>query len=152
MVKKKKVAEVKPVAEPTRLYIEYNTSSEGGHALSDERWSDRSDEHTTVDFIRLHRNPPSHRFFYDSIELSHPEMAALDKLYLAVVRYTTGDTFGTSYGRWHIVGIAPKYEIAAAMLEEALKPADKGDYKNYKPWEGYFERFEDTEIHTLEVV
>ena len=146
MKKNKKVFEA--IVEPPRLYIEYNTSSEGGHALSDERWSDRSDEHTTVDFIRLHRNPPANRFFYDSIELSHPEMAKMDKLYLAVVRYTTGDTFGTSYGHWHIVDVAPTYEIASAMLEEALKPSVKG----YKPWEGYFERFEGTEIHTLEVV
>lgn len=141
------------VKEPVRLYIEYTEYESGGEAIDPEdRWSSREDAHKEVEFIRLHREQPKNRFFYDSIEVSNPDLVKLDKLYLAVVRYFTGDTFGRTYGMWHVVGVAPTYKIAEMMLTEATVPAEQGDYKNYKPWEGYFEGLTDTEIHTMEVV
>jgi hypothetical protein len=154
IMSKKKVQEpAKEVKEPKRLYIEYNRSEYGGEAIDpSDRWSNRTVTVITVDFIRLHREQPKNRFFYDSIEVLNEDLIKLDKLYLAVVRYSTGDTFGRTEGEWDIVGVAPTYKIAEVMLEEAIKPAKPGDYKNYKPWEGYFERLEDTEIHTMEVV
>lgn len=143
----------KEIKEPKRLYIEYNRNEYGGEAEDPtDRWSNRTDRVITVNFVRLHREPPKNRFFYDSIEVSNEDLIDLDKLYLAVVRYSTGDTFGRTEGEWHIVGVAPSYKIAQLMLDEATSPATEGDYKNYKPWEGYFERLTDTEIHTMEVV
>ncbi len=139
--------------ELKRLYVEYYESSAGGEALEpEERWSQREDTVKEVEFKRLHREPPKHRFFYDSIEVSNEGLLALDTLWLAVVRYSTGDTFGRTTGCWALVGVAPTYKIAEAMLEEATKPTKEGDYKNYKPWEGYFESLTDTEIHKLDVV
>lgn len=155
-MKKKKVKEEAPKELPKplpRLFIEYNSYEEGGDAIDpDDRWSCRTDHVIEVDFIRLHRQQPAHRFFYDSIEVPNEKMMEMDKLFLAVVRYSTGDTFGHTTGAWSVVGVAPTYQIASLMLEEALKPAKEGDYKNYKPWEGYFESFERTEIHELSVV
>lgn len=136
-----------------RIYIEYTTSEYGGDRIDpDDRWSSRTDRVITVNFIRLHREPPKNRFFYDSVEFSNEDLLKLDTLYLAVVRYSTGDTFGRTEGAHSIVGVAPTYKIAEAMLAEAIKPTKEGDYKNYKPWEGYFERLTDTEIHKLDLV
>ena len=134
--------------EPKRLYIEYTESEYGGEAIDPEdRWTSYTDRVRSVKFIRLHRNPPGNRFFYDSIELRNDKLSDLDKLYLAVIRYSTGNTFGRCNGCWHIVGVAPTYDIAKAMIKEALESED-----SYKPWEGYFEHYEDDEVHTLEVV
>lgn len=149
-MKKKVEQEVK---EPLRVYIEYNRSATGGELIEpEERWSSREDTIVEVEFIRLHRNPPKERFFYDSIEISHPDMLKLDKLFLAVVRYGTGDTFGHTSGEFHVVGLAPTYQIAEAMLEEETKPSKPGDYRSYKCWEGYFESLEGTEVHELSLV
>lgn len=139
--------------EETRVYIEYDSYSSGGERVDpDYQWSDRTERVTTVNFKKLHRKSPTSRFFYDSVEVSNPKMLELDELYLAVVRYRTGDTFGTTTGAWHVVGVAPTYKIAELMLKEATAPSEPGDYSHYKPWEGYFESLEDTEIHKLYLV
>jgi hypothetical protein len=140
----KKKAEPKP--EPIRIYVEYDESATGGEPLSDDEWCQYSDRYKEVSFIRLHREAPKYRFFYDSIELPNEKMLSLNTMYLCVVRYSTGDTFSHTEGCWHMVGVAPTYKIAEVMLENALKG------EGYKPWEGYFERLTGTEIHTLEVV
>lgn len=84
-------------------------------------------------------------FFYDSIEIHDERLLKFDNLFLCVVRYETGDSFGRTYGAWHLVGLAPTYEIAKLTLEQHMKS------DAYKPWQGYFERFQDTEIHELTV-
>lgn len=153
MSKKKKVEQ--KVEEPLRLYVEYDERRSGGEPEDPEdRWTSHSDVDVEVTFKKLYREPPKHRFFYDSVEVSNPKMLELNTLYLAVVRYGTGDTFGHTNGAWYIVGVAPTYEIAKAMLDEETKPSGppkKGEYQRYKRWEGYFESLEDTEIHDLDV-
>jgi hypothetical protein len=140
----------KKAVEPVRVYIEYDETREGGDALEPaERWTSHTDVNVDVKFIRLHREMPKNRFFYDSIELPNKKMLKMDKLFLAVVRYGTGDTFGHTNGAWYVVGIAPTYKIAEAMLEEETKPSPKGSYKQ---WEGYFESLDGTEIHELSLV
>jgi len=135
-----------PPFPPTpRLYIEYDETRDGGEALDDGPWPNHADTNVSVQFIQLHREPPKHRFFYHSIEVSE-ELKKLDTAYLAVVRYSTGDTFGHTNGAWYVVDIAPTYKEAEKILDRAINE------KGYKPWEGYFERFECTEIHTMEVV
>lgn len=138
--------------ELPRVYIEYKSWSNGGDVLDpSDRWSNRSKRVTEVKFIKLYREPPIARFFYDSV-LSDPRMLKMDKLFLAVVRYSTGDTFGHSSGEWYIVGVAPTRKIAKLMLAEETKAAVNGDYANYKRWQGYFESLEGTEIHELDLV
>ena len=141
------------VKEPKRIYIEYHENETGGEAEDpNDRWSDYADTVKEVEFIKLYREVPKDRFFYHSVEVSNEDLLKLDKLYLAVVRYTDGGTFGKTIGYWEVIGVAPTYKIAELMLEEAIKSTKKGDYKNYKPWEGYFASLNDTEIHKLDVV
>ncbi len=134
--------------EPTRVYLDYYESRSGGEPEDpSDRWTHHSDVVIEVEFTRLHRTQPA-KFFFDSYELSNPDLAKLDTLYMAVVRYSTGNTFGHTEGAWHVVGFAPTYQIAELMLTEATK----ADSLGYKPWEGYFESLTDTEIHTMELV
>ena len=154
--KKKEIAIIDPPKlGPKRVYIEYDEYATGGEPEDDGEWSCRSDTVKTVTFKRLHREKPANRFFYDSIELANDKMIDMDHLFLAVVRYSTGNTFGHTTGEHYIVGIAPTYEIAQMMLDEETKPSPKnshGSQIRYKPWEGYFESLEDTEIHQLRLV
>lgn len=135
-----------------KIYVEYESFTYGGDIIDpDDRWSSREDTIVRVDFKKLYRQPPTHRFFYDAVDISNPDMLKLDSLYLAVVRYSTGDTFGHTTGAWYIVGVAPTNAIAQLMLDEATVLSKPGDYSSYKPWEGYFERLEHTEIHKLDL-
>jgi hypothetical protein len=130
--------------EPLRLYFIYDEHRSGGESLEpDNRWSSHADINIEVKFHEFYRNPPTHRFFYDSKEVSE-EIYNASRAYLAVVRYSTGSTFGNTYGAWHIVGIALTREDAEKMLKEAVE--DEG---GYKPWVGYFESLTDTEVYGL---
>jgi hypothetical protein len=147
---------MKTSKEPIRIYVEYEEHRSGGEAYDPEdRWTSHSDVNVDVRFILLHREKPTHRFFYDSIELPNDKMFKMGKLFLAVVRYGTGDTFGHTNGAWYIVGVAPTYKIAQAMLDDETKPSPepaKGEWQRYKRWEGYFESLDGTEIHELSLV
>lgn len=139
-----------------RVYIEYDESRTGGEIIDpNDKWSSREDVDVTVNFVRLYREQPKHRFFYDSVELPNKDMLKLGKLFLAVVRYGTGDTFSHTNGCWYVVGVAPTYDIAKAMLDEETKPSEpakRGHTQRYKRWEGYFESLDGTEIHELSLV
>lgn len=146
-MKKAKITEAE-AKEPVRVYIEYRENRSGGAAHDpDDEWTSYDDIDIEVKFIRLYREPPKNRFFYDSIKLPDERMLKMNKLFLAVVRYGKGDTFGHTNGAWYIVGIAPTWEIAQAMLDEETAPGAKN-----KPWQGYFESLESTEIHPLDLV
>ena len=135
--------------EPLRLYLEYNENRKDGDPLEpDEPWTSYTDGNINVSFVRLHRKQPSDLFFYDSIELSNNKLFDLNKLFLAVVRYRDGGTFGSTNGYWHVVGLSPTYEIANIMLESAVNEPST----DFKPWEGYFASYQGVEIHELNVI
>lgn len=132
-----------------RLYFTYDESRVGGEPTSDSPWCSLTDTHVTVKFNYLYKDPPKDRFFYDSIVINEPSLLEHSSLYLCVIRYSTGSSFGTKYGYWCVVGVAKSVTEAQNLLDGALI---NGVFKyGYmcKPWEGYFERFEDTEIHEL---
>lgn len=131
------------------LYLDYDSSATGGEPESDEKWCSYSPTYHTVHFKKLYRSQPE-KFFCTSVEVSD-DLYDEKYLHLAVVRYQDGNTFGTSHGNWHILGLYGSEEEAAAALEVAKVPAKDGDYGNYRPWEGYFNRWEDGEIHVLSV-
>lgn len=138
--------------QPIRVYIEYEETRTGGEADDPEdEWTSHATEYVSVKFLNLYKEPPAHKFFYDSIELPNDKMIKLKELYLAVVRYSTGDTFHHTEGAWYIAGIAPTSDIAKAMLDEETKPS-KGKIRNFKRWEHYFNSLEGTEIHKVNLI
>lgn len=143
---KKKIKE--PAKQLPRLWLDYREEHSGGDVCEGETgpWASHEDAYIRTEFIRLHREQPKHKFFNHSIEVDE-RLMNIDALYLAVVIYSTGSTFGHTEGAWHVVGLAPTYQVAEAMLDIALNNKD-----SYKPWEGYFERFTSADIHKLDVV
>lgn len=66
-------------------------------------------------------------------------------LFITVVRYTTGCTFGQTLGEWHIEG-------CYTSAEEAFKvksSIETDKYEGYKPWDGYFEKLEKVDVCVL---
>jgi hypothetical protein len=135
--------------EKPKVYIEYTSDSEGGEPLTDDRWSDRSDTHVTLEVKHLYKSEPKHLFFKDSLDVE-PKVLEAQFVYLVVVRYKTGDTFGSSYGNFHFYSVRATQE--EALEDKVAIESPRGEKDHYRPWDGYFERLEDVEIHTMPLV
>lgn len=136
-----------------RLYLGYKTSSTGGQQESDEPYSSRSPQHIEVTFTSLSRE--SGTFFGHNIEVTD-EVYAADEVFIVVVRYRDGDTFGTSYGNWTVWAAtateAEAVKIAGSITDGSLvREAEKAKGGAYFPWNGYFNSLEGVEVHGFRV-
>lgn len=137
------------MTKESRLYLAYHENRTGGEICEgqeNESWPSHESSHTEVIFERLCRNQPCDRMFYDSFEVD-PALIPHSELFLAVVRYSSGDTFGNSEGNWHTAGVFKTRKEAAKHLEHIT--SDK--YTGCKPWEGYFESLEGTTVERLQI-
>src|SRR5574342_1351554 len=132
------------------LYLTYQEWREGGDIIDpSDRWSDREPEH--INFVPtgllVERNNAGifpQGLMEDEV---FGEFSRGDIGYTVIVRYETGDTFGYSTGNWYLVGVYKNLDEAFEIKEKI----QNATYEGYKPWIGYFERFESVEIHTLAV-
>lgn len=139
--------------------ITVNASSRGGWPLSDEPYSGREDEHTTVEGVTVIRDDKS----YDKVSF---EPVDGNIVYVVLVRYQSGDTFGTTYGNYEVMNVFDNPLDAQELAEAVDRDADKTDIHDnidrlfefehngktyYKAWAGYFERYEGVEVHTVRI-
>ena len=133
--------------EGLRLYFTCDSHSTGGDLIDEnDEWSNRETTYIEVKFHEFYRKPPDHRFFYDSVKVDEKTFNS-PYAFLAVIRYSTGDTFGHTEGCHYVVGAASSREEANIMIDHAIN--DKG---TYKPWEGYFESLTAREVYKLDVL
>jgi hypothetical protein len=93
-----------------------------------------------------------------------PNPVEFDKfVFLVVTRYSTGDTFGHSEGNWHISGAFgtadEAYELVKHLDSDGNPQlnswSENGAWdpkREYKPWDGYFECYENSDVHVLPLV
>lgn len=138
------------VPEPSVAWITYSETCIGGEAEDPtDRWTSHADAYREVIFEGLYKNKPEHRFFCHSKEID-PALLDLDTVYMVVARYYDGDTFGRTYGHWHIYSFRATEEEARKDEEEIRNSVnEENTYKNYRPWLGYFSGLEDVEIHCM---
>jgi len=146
-----------PSPQPKRLYLGYTSTSSGGEPESEEPYSSRSPTYITVTFTSLSRE--SGTFFVHDIKVSD-EVYEADEVFLVVVRYQDGNSFGTSHGNWDVFdAVATEDEaikIAKSIEDGSLVKAveadqKKGIYHRYILWTGYFNSLEGVEIHSFKV-
>jgi hypothetical protein len=154
-----------------QIYLVYRESHSGGEPENPEdRWTSHSPLYTEFYPQALYLNLQS---FQETINVSwEPKLD--QKVWIVVVRYQSGNTFGTSHGNWTIVGayltsqdaeaiatIINKYPGKAdysrfsekrnksdrELLEEAIQPYVGEHF--YPSWFGYFERYEGVEVHEI---
>lgn len=158
MVKsKKKVEEV----EPYRVYLIYDEETHGGGVCrgdEDSDWPNHNDEYNTFTPKGLRLKPPE---WSETIEVDF-DPTELDHLYIVVVRYSSGSTFGRTHGHWHIEGAYKTYD-EAEKIEMAISKGtgwydpekDYGDRaypgRTGMPWVGYFESLEGATVERLDV-
>lgn len=156
---KKKAKRIEEV-EAYKVYLIYDESAHGGEICEGEEGSNYP-EH----------EPEYNEFYPKGLRLKAPDWSetievdfdpsGLDQLYVVIVRYSSGSTFGTTHGHWHVIGAyesrdeAEKIEMAISKGTGMYNRSEKGLYtdKNraYMPWVGYFESLEEVTVERLDI-
>jgi hypothetical protein len=145
--------------------INFIGSTRGGRPLTNEDFSDREDE---VNDFSIHSVniinddlvvEKDWHSFCDSVDIALNFKAKKgDTVYVVVVTYEDGDTFGRSYGNICVVDVFENEEEAekiASIIYGDEKKSDKDDifdkkvkrsFKGYAPWVGYFERLQSVDV------
>lgn len=137
------------------LYLTYNESRNGGEPDDpSDRWTNHSDEHIVFTPTGVFSQKCS---FQETFEVPFdPAQYLGTQIYVVIVRYYDGGTFGRICGLWKIVGAFtdPVLVRKAVDLIEGGKDSQELSKKlapltcyGYYPWFGYFAGFEGVEVH-----
>lgn len=140
------------------LYYVYEKSSTGGEICAGDEnseWPSYEDEYVDVDLpsiIYLKNEKDEAKLPWTRERFEVPEGIKVgDILYLVVVRYTTGGTFGCTQGEVGFEGLYV-HKGQASKIVQSIKD-DKYFVKNkYAFWKGYFESLESVSIQEVRVV
>jgi hypothetical protein len=106
---------------------------------------------TRIEFYTqcLQRHPAENTIHTHEIEVDwDPKEYVGEPVFLAVVRYSTGSTFGRQNGYWHIEGAYLDCKEAHKTVQDII--ADRYSKKGkYTVWKGYFERLEYAEVKSF---
>lgn len=130
-----------------KVYLLYEDGDSGGGVRAgdeNEAWPNYENVHHHFKPTGLKRKAPS---WSETIEIDF-DPKGLEHLYVVVVRYSSGCTFGNSYGHWEIIGAYKTYNKAEKM---EMSIPDNG-YSGSKPWKGYFEAFEGVSVERVSFV
>lgn len=134
-----------------KVYISYQERRSGGEPLSNKKWSSRKD--TIIDFQLKEASLQEPSSWYkESFEI---ECQKLPKtVYVVLVRYKDGDTFGNSYGHGYIEGVYLSEDQAQKIVESIredkyVKKGGAKKFASYLPWNGYFNRLESVNYHPM---
>jgi hypothetical protein len=147
MKSKPKKEPMTPKTPPLRVYITYQTQRKGGQVVDrDDPWSRKEPEHIDLRVMGVHKGQPS-SFFCDSLEVS-PEVFQAPYVYLVVVRFYDGGTFGVTHGLHEFQDIFKTPEEAWALREKLLGEVT-GQEKApplRRAWVGHFAGLESVDV------
>ena len=119
-----------------KLFVDWEyTWGSGGICEGDE------DKDHKINYVSLHRSLRS-----DTVEVDFDPTPG-DDVFVVAVTYSTGSTFGQSFGEIEIVDVC-ETRAAANELTKFINDGTYGkDENGYVPWEGYFENLETADVH-----
>jgi hypothetical protein len=156
MKKKSKKPKVTKKPENPTLYIKYRDSEHGGEICEGEendpypsherKYYDYSYDFATRTF------PTGNTSFgrYKSLTVE-PEVFSGDKIFLAIVIYSDGDTFGSSSGHHEIIGGFSTRKEAEELLSHVTKDGYDNRPEGFYPWNGYFSSLEGKTVIKLDI-
>lgn len=127
-----------------KLYFHYEESSSGGETVAGQEgdaWPDYEDANTHFELLKCTLEKKENSFSTETLSLSFlPEKN--EEVYVVLVRYSSGNTFGRHNGCWYLEGVYKEKEEANIIVKKIL---DK-EYDGYVPWVGYFEYLESCDV------
>jgi hypothetical protein len=132
-----------------KVYLSYHSSCSGGgicEGEENESFPNQEDEFNEYTILGVYTKPGN---WHEEVDVSFDPAEFIGKqLYIVSVTYTTGDTFGTSYGHVAIKGVFTNQEEA----ENLCTSINDGTYKGYAEWDGYFESLESVKFESFQLV
>ena len=129
------------------VYVLYDETRRGGDAVDPtEEWSNRKDQQIEFRVIAIQTHEPHGQPYHKILRLDEP-VKKNEPLHLVIVRFDSGDTFGRSYGNWHIEGGYADKRDADTVSGEIMD----GKYPEDPPWSGYFNRVDHVEVVSMPV-
>lgn len=143
------------MSEAKNIYIAYEESYSGGDICAGQEnddWPSHEDTVVNLELLYASMTPPDDPHF--DIEVIAPEANA-SKVYVTIVRYFDGDTFGRTCGLHRIEGVFLERKDAE-QKRDAIKgayfdPNQRNGRYDGNPWTGYFAGMESCEVEELEV-
>jgi hypothetical protein len=146
-----------------KVYLDYSEYRTGGEPDDPgDRWTSHSDEYVEFTPTALRLKQSENSWINETIDVNFsPKLD--QEVTLVIVRYETGSTFGRIIGVWQIIGVfadrqnaekarglIAKYNSSNGCKKFEEKMAKLTGHKYFYPsWVGYFERFIETEIHSM---
>lgn len=129
-----------------RIYYTYSRDCIESHH-SGERYGDWSAEYN-CEVTGLYLKVPS-PVYYDPIDLYGN--TDCKKAWVVIVKYSDGDTFGSSSGNLCAYAAFSHKAEAEKCMKEILAEKSMRKFKAYQPWTGYFNSLESCEIEEFEI-
>ena len=163
----KKVA---PEEDPFRVWVnwEYTHCSGGGicEGQEDDDWPNRETEYKDHEVHGVYsedaKDGRGWSCYNESLDVEFEPTSGAE-VWLVVVTYSSGDTFGSSSGNVCVVGCYDEEAQADSIASDIraddndtdrayrrdLKKSKKERFTGYKAWTGYFEGLEGVEVHRM---
>ena len=141
---------VSPVS--TELLVAYDRYYSGGDVCpgqQDQSYPDHEDEFCSTAFVGVFE--PSEKgmidgYMHDRFDVTWKVTTGMP-VFAVIVNYDTGSTFGKSLNHSCIVDIFKD----KAEADAAVDAIEDGTFNGYKAWDGYFEHYNHTEVHSFQV-
>jgi len=135
-----------------KLYLQKTTTSKGGRSLSSKPYSCREPQYLQTTFEGITRSDGEGFFPRGEEIVVSQEIYEASRVAVVIVRYSDGDSFGTTYGYHKVFGVYLDDDVAM----ETAESISKGDYGAKQKdkcfaWMGYFANIEDVEVHSFRV-
>jgi hypothetical protein len=157
---KKEVKKAEELKYPLWLRYEEKCRTISDNYGEDGPYTGFSEEEKEFKPLYLKLTEPKEKLFH-GVEKLEVDFDPKDctKLYLVVVRYTDGGTFGTTHGYHVVKGIFKDDDSAydfKKQIEDGKLPKSTYDFGGrtqecMHEWEGYFASLDSVEVHRLEV-
>lgn len=136
-----------------KLYVGYDIwRIRGGQELSEETYSDKADEYCDNKLYGVFKDKNSIKKAIMWEEFFVPEEVYNGStIFLIAIVYTTGDTFGISYGHLAIADWAATKKEAEEIMEKTEKKSSYQNRIDGYSWNGYFESIEEKYIEEFKI-
>ena len=145
----------KTLSKPT-LYIKYKETTYGGEVCKGQEndpWPNYETAYHEYHYEYATKNKPTDNQLYGNyttLEVA-PEVLLEDKVYLAIVVYGDGNTFGSSSGHHEIIGGFSTRKEAEELLSHVTKHGYDNRDGGFYPWNGYFNSLEGKIVIKLDI-
>jgi len=145
--KSKRIEKFTPPEKPYHIIVKYTEDKEVVKKSNpNDKW-DNGEQEVSFNIKTVHATEPDDGW-PQSVEVAfNPEDHLGKRVYVIVVRYDTGDTFGRTYNTWKI----PEVVLTMEEADKICKAIKYDKYNGYVSWKGYFENFNSVDYESFEL-